>query len=510
MRERRAQLILFVRAFEEADRDGVLLKHHVRAGAARRALMVTGLADWPGERPEEQVRNVEAVVRRARLLFDALLRKLPPLDSIVRFAQHGSGIVVAVIVLALLIGLSTNALGPRREINLLSFPLLGLLGWNLIVYVGMIAGALWKRRAAHGHRGLAERLASPMLRVALWRSRFAWRNAPQVDATSSAITAKALVRFGAMWHRIAAPLMAMRARRMLHLASIALILGTVGGMYLRGVAFQYRATWESTLLDAPQVQRLLGVVLGPAAMLLGLDLPAVAPLEGPAGSGDAAIWIHLYGLTSLIVVLVPRGLLAGYAGWRSTRLARRLPVDLGDPYFLRSFSAWRGAARRVEILPYSVQLKPGSVDRLKVVLRDFFGARAHVHMHESIGYGDPPPIDLPPETEVAGGDPESPQHCVVLLFNLAQSPEVEVHGAFLEELKARIGERGGRLLVLVDVSSYRHRVQAEDRSTERLAAWRNVVRGSGLTAIDLDLDGPAPESETEMRAALWPVEEAGA
>ena len=41
-----------------------------------------------------------------------------------------------------------------------------------------------------------------------------------------------------------------------HLSDV--MAGAVIGMYVRGFAFEYRATWESTWLDASQMQRLMG------------------------------------------------------------------------------------------------------------------------------------------------------------------------------------------------------------------------------------------------------------
>ena len=69
------------------------------------------------------------------------------------------------------------------------------------------------------------------------------------------------------WTALAAPLYAARAARILHLAAAALALGVVVGLYVRGIAFEYRATWESTFLDAPTVRTLLAFAYAPGAWL---------------------------------------------------------------------------------------------------------------------------------------------------------------------------------------------------------------------------------------------------
>ena len=69
------------------------------------------------------------------------------------------------------------------------------------------------------------------------------------------------MRFAALWNRAASPLLASRVRGVLHVGAAALLVGAIAGMYVRGLAFEYRATWESTWLDAGQVQALLNLVL---------------------------------------------------------------------------------------------------------------------------------------------------------------------------------------------------------------------------------------------------------
>jgi hypothetical protein len=145
------------------------------------------------------------------------------------------------------------------------------------------------------------------------------------------------------------------------------------------------------------------------------------------------------------------------------------------------------------------------------LLHEYFGARAEVRMREPLSYGADPPS---PFTAADGDDAERGgrnRECLVLLFNLAQSPESEVHGALLERLKTFAAERGGQLLVLVDESAYRRRVHAEDRWSERLNAWRLVIRDARLRAVALDLDGPVEDTAlNDLRAAVWPpAEDAG-
>ena len=80
------------------------------------------------------------------------------------------------------------------------------------------------------------------------------------------------------WARVAAPLYAARAARILHLAAAVLALGVIAGLYVRGLAFEYRATWESTFVEAPTLHALLAVLYAPGAWLLGTTVPDAAQL----------------------------------------------------------------------------------------------------------------------------------------------------------------------------------------------------------------------------------------
>jgi hypothetical protein len=223
-----------------------------------------------------------------------------------------------------------------------------------------------------------------------------------------------------------------------------------------------------------QVRTLLGIVLEPAAIVLRVQIPDLLPLQGPDGAGDAAPWIHLYAVAALLWVVIPRTVLALVASRRSAVLAA-LEIDLNDPYFRRIFAEWRGTALAIEILPYSFVPSPAALGSLETLLHEYHGARADVRVSAAVEYGDDP--RAPVET-----DGES---CLVLLFNLAQSPEAEVHGRFVREIRDRLGPRRS-VVAFVDVSGYRDRVADPERRRERFRNWQLVLREAGLTAIEFD------------------------
>jgi len=501
MREGGARIVLLVRAFEEADPEGRILSPYTRMAATRRALAVTGLSDFDGELAEAaHIRSGETVMRRARVLLNTLVRKLPFLPRVLKVAELGASTGPVIIGAALVVGMLTNLLGAGRRINLLSFPLLGLLGWNLAIYVFMSVCAVLQRvrYCPVGRKRLSVRLTGWLLRGALGRR---LRGRKVVRSPETQIMAKAMVRFAALWNRAAAPLLVSRVRGVLHVAAAALLVGAIAGMYVRGLALEYRATWESTWLDAAGVQALLNVILGPASRVLGLAVPDVAPLQAPDGSGPAGPWINLYAMTALLFVVLPRGALVLYEAWRGMRLAARIPVDLGDSYFRGIFTAWRGATRLVRIVPYSFTAPPGRIDALMRLLHDFYGARADIRVRAPLEYGEEAATLTLPGDDVEAGERET---AWVVLFNLAQTPEPEVHGRFLQELRGDLESTGGQLLVWVDVSTYYGKVDAPERRIDRLKAWNRVVGEAGLTAVEVALDEPAGDAVLEaVAAARW-------
>lgn len=352
-----------------------------------------------------------------------------------------------------------GALGERlthgRELRLLAIPLLGVWLWNLLCYLAWILGGF------RGADGLASRLGGVSASFLPDRS-----------------PAAARARYAELWWESLGPLTLARWQATLHLSAIALVLGMLSGMYVGGLTLAYRAVWESTWLSADQVQALLDTLLAPAAALSGIAVPDVS------GDGAAPPWVHLYALNSLLVVGLPRALLAALARLRAVRLGRRLSPDLDAPYYRRLLRARRGDTRHVVVLPYGFRPTPGTIESLGAILHDTLGARAAIELRDPLAYGDdaaPAPIDNPE------------QAIVVALFNLAQTPESEVHGEWLQSLVAL----GSRVVAAIDPSAYAAGVEPE-RHERRERGWRSVIEAAGAVAWPLP-HPPYAAAEREAR-----------
>lgn len=482
-RARDAQRVLLVQALEESDRGGEVLDLDVRREATREALAAVG---------EGRRRTSRWLARRARTLVEVLTRDGSPHRSkvrrVLRLSDPLRGWVLLLVMVAFFVGVGSNVLGPERRVNLLAPPLLALILWNLGIFLALaVRRVLALVRPSRG--------VSPWIhRLEEWTKRFAGGD----DG--------GWVRsFLSRWLPASRRLASARLSRTLHLAALAMVAGVVGGMYLRGLVLAYEATWESTFLGAPQVDALLGFVLAPAGLVLGTGVPSAAALEAPA-SGSAARWIHLWATTALLFVGVPRLLLAladALAAWRA---GRRMEIVLPASYPKRLRASASAQTPEVQVLPFSYRPGDRASQSLRELLQDLAGARAHVRFAPSLDYGSEPPDSFDGTLRV-------------LVFNLAQTPEVEVHGEVLRSLCRELPDGQG-LLVLVDESPLRRKLEnlapdvADERLDSRRRAWRRVVEGEELKPVLVDLeadlestDDAPPREETldAMGRALWPA-----
>jgi hypothetical protein len=457
--EHDARTLLLVQAVEEVDADGVLLSPRTRTAA-------TGHAFDESTRAADDAGRLRA---RGKLLREDIRREAPALQRVLEPPRWRGTAMLLVFAVGVVVGAAANALGPAHHVSVLAFPLATILAWNLVAY-----GAFLLRSV----RTLARRAAAPRLALlGRWLEGVRLSHlARRLGASArSAVVADAVQRFQQLWLPAAAPLIAARVRMMLHVAAFAMALGAIAGMYVSGIAFEYRATWESTWLDAPDVQRYVNVVLGPAARVLGTAVPDVALLRGPVGEGDARPWIHLWATTLGLFVLLPRAGFAAIEALTAARLSRRLPVEMDAGYARRALHSGRGAATVVEVVYYSCAPDPLVRDKLHATLQEHAGARAVIRDGPSLDYGDDPgQITLP-----------APPGVVALVFTLAQTPEPEVHGKFVERLRERIDLANAELLLVLETATYRQRTGSEARVKERRATWERFLRAVHATAVEV-------------------------
>lgn len=483
MRERALRTVLLVKAIEETDRAGELLPPADRSAATREVLR-----DRPGlraalESPEAGAAAwSEFLERRATRLRARLAPRHPIVERLGADGAHLSWLPRVLLAAAFLVGIGLSALDGSHRINLLAFPLLGLVAWNLLVYLALAVAALRRAPAAPHAAAWYEGLARRRLERAL-------RDSARFDATLG----RALASFAEQWHATLRPWLAQRARALFHLGALLVALGFVAGMYVRGIGLEYRAGWESTFLTPEAVRTLLGVVYGPAAALGGIALPAttdaVAALRWPGTAGAiAAPWIHLIAITTVLWVVVPRAVLVALALLRAATLARRAELPADAVPYARSLLAELGivaGARDLDVVAYGFVPGPEASAALARVLEAALAAPVRFPLHETVRYGDEDAF----VARLDGAIAEAGRRPFVVLFDLASTAEAENHGRLLAGVRDALarGGRGAPLLVIVDSSAYVARMGFGPRVDERGRAWRDFVAQHGARACVVEL-----------------------
>lgn len=462
----------------------------------RRVLLVQAFETGPADNPQWTAEDRAWATRLARETMPAgapperflteraghALQRLAPRDAGVVRALAGrgwgtgwrTGWVLVAALAGLLTGVAVDAIGSGQRINLLAPPVWGVLLWNALVYVGMML-SIFVALPPGARAWLVRRLAG------------------------RAAQGTPMSRFHAAWLRTAAPLLTARAGLLAHVASAALALGLIGGLYVRGLVLDYRAGWQSTFLDATQVHAALALLLAPAAAFTGIALPDAAALQAlrvvpeALPTASAAPWIHLYAATLTLFVVLPRGLLAGWCAARAGQYSRRLPLPAGDLYLGRLLRDHQAQAARVQVLAHGAAPSPHALACLQAVLAPALGAGVQVAAAAPTAYGD--------EDAAATLTPPAGTTLRLALVDLAATPEDDTHGAFVHAL--RRAAPGLPLLVLADETAFRLRfANLPARLNERRAAWRAWAQALGIGLVCIDLAQPDPAAaERELQLA---------
>ena len=459
-----ARHFVLLRALEQADPTGQILPLPTRE-------LVTREASPPATPVKASDLAARAfLARRATRLHADLATTRPVLATLgITAAQRGL-FLLGLLALAFLLGAAASTFGPGQRLQLLSSLFLGVVLWNLVAYVLLVA-AFFRPAPA----------TTPS-----WLQRLAARRANS-GSRRDPILAAARAEFSRAWLQLTLPLRKAELQLAWHLAAAVLALGLIGGLYTRGLVLEYRAGWESTFLTADSLALLLAVVFAPAAWLTGLPLPnaaELAPLAWSAGPGiNAAPYIHLAAVTAALFVIGPRLLLAVFAAVRARHLRRALPViDPADPYLQPLLRAGLGESTRALVLPLGEIPSNHFLDTLRPIVTDLLGGRGRLEVLPPLSYG----ATLAPPGKAAW---------LLVIIDLVVTPETEVHG---EALATARGARdvGDLTCVVVLADARRHRerlaaagfppIEIDARLATRFAAWQSLAATHGLALLPAD------------------------
>ncbi len=380
--------------------------------------------------------------------------------------------ITAIWVLAFVIGWMLAGIGQEREINLLALPLVFILVWNLAVIAISLLTSFGKEH---------ESTAPSWLKSMLDRL-----------AGSKAVTPAAR-RFQELMVPPTLKRLAPQARVWLHIGAALLALGSCTAMYARGWSREYRAVWESTLVTEQTAPAVFRFLFGPASAVSGLaipisELPAMhQTMTSPAPQpGSALPWIHLYVLTLVLGVVVPRFLFAALETWRASRIADRFIQSADWQSYtaqLMSDAVPRGQ-ERATLLIHASGADEAIVLRWKNALLDRWREVDEVSV-QRINSGDEDDFvqTWVPSTRL-----------LALAFSLATTPEEEVHGLLIKSLllKLRGAFPNGRIVAVLDASAldakWKGVAELETRLQEKAASWKRVIGDDSVEPVVLRAD----------------------
>lgn len=474
LNEGEARTFMLVRAVESEDREAMLLTPEDRAQADASARGYDGN---------------KYLARRSEFAATRLSTRNPRVNDVMRYARWPAWVGIVIPLIALIAGFLTNELGNSKRMNIIAFPLVGMLLWNGAVYLGLIGKELFglTRRGDDKPREFLARLVGTITERASERLR------------NQDLMGRSLASFLSDWTKASSRLNGFRASRTMHLSAALFAVGVVGGLYVRALGIEYRAGWESTFLTAGNVHNLIGLLLAPASAVSGVALPDVnhiAALNWNQGSNgeNAAPWIHLYATTAVLFIIGPRLLLSLWNAVRAFATARRFPVPGREDFYVRRLLRnVQGGAGEVRITPYAYRPSDAIAQRLTRLIRATFGDATHVQIDSPVDYGAEDDW-----IKSASLRHETDHH--LLLFNLASTPEAENHGIFASGLANKLShaKQGTSIAALLDESGYKQRVgmQAggDARLAERREAWSRMLVPAGVAMLSADL-----ENEDEAR-----------
>lgn len=321
--ERRAREVVLVQAIESTDTEGRFVGAAERDPLEQQALEAVRDPARP-LRPESS----RYLTERARRFLDIVAKRDSRVARLAQADPWQSGLAWAVPLVAFVLGLMLDRLGDPHKLDLLSPPLMLFIAWNFAMYLVLVAALFLRGRA---------RERNPVTRFNRFIAALPARMGERVNAR---VRGSVIAQFRLLWWRVAGAVESARVQQVLHASAAAWAAGIAISIVAGGIVREYRIGWESLWLSAPQVHAILSALFAPVVALLPFDGFTLAEIERVhsaagvhIGVGEAQKWVKLYVGLLVLAVVLPRALLALAAMLRKQVLARRLRIDLADPYY---------------------------------------------------------------------------------------------------------------------------------------------------------------------------------
>ena len=357
----------------------------------------------------------------------------------------------ALMLCAYFLGVMTDRFSSEGAVvNLLSPALLLILVWQIALYALLLVGTI----------------AAPLGWKPKWPGRELF--AALLSRLRILTVSKQTLRERPLWLSLLAPALRSEAARAFHLAAASLGAGLLTGLAFRGIGTAYTVGWTSTWLAGHEawLAALFSATYGLVPLeLFGIPFPDAAAIAemnlrvNAQGSPDAAAWLlRLMGLIAIVVIL-PRLLLAFFAGRRAKAARTRFVwIDEQDEpapvSTQRSVASFSEGATVLTTVPADDSLRRRTAALL--MLPDARWRTVDVWKNE-------------PESALATVDTET----AVLLFDATATPEEEVHGHWIDAVGSR---QPDAVTLLVDLSGLEAQFGAEsERLTARKALWESFA-----------------------------------
>lgn len=388
----------------------------------------------------------EKALARAKLVLSR--RSLKPS----RVPTLPTGLFTGALMLsAYFLGVMTDRFSSEGAVvNLLSPALLLILFWQIALYALLLVGTI----------------AAPLGWKPKWPGRELF--AALLSRLRILTVSKQTLRERPLWLSLLTPALRSEAARAFHLAAASLGAGLLTGLAFRGIGTAYTVGWTSTWLAGHEawLAALFSATYGLVPLeLFGIPFPDAAAIAemnlrvNAQGSPDAAAWLlRLMGLVAIVVIL-PRLLLAFFAG-RRAKAARTHFVWIDEQDEPAPVSTQRSVASFSE----------GATVLTTVPADDSLRRRtAALLMQPDARWRTVDVWKDDPESALATVDTET----AVLLFDATATPEEEVHGHWIDAVGRR---QPDAVTLLVDLSGLEAQFGAEsERLTARKALWESFA-----------------------------------